>query len=298
MLKWPTYDAHDTFIASALGTQQVWRLLIGLCIAAGVYLLCNQVFYSIVLTVGGQSPAFWNALVDGSTPMAMYVLLFSFVFMAVGAGVAVRVAHNRSAADMFGPKGKMLGQGIAVLWVLVPLTVVIWILPPWNLGDPFVPNLDLSLWLILLPISLLAVLVQVSAEEIVFRGYIQRQLAARFKSPWVWMVLPSVLFGAGHYTPESAGANAMTIAVWAAVFGVLMADLTARAGTLGPAIAVHLVNNISALLIVSMPGELSGLALYLSPFSMADEAELRAWLPVDFAWMFVCWLAARLAIQR
>jgi hypothetical protein len=82
------------------------------------------------------------------------------------------------------------------------------------------------------------------------------------------------------------------------IFGLLMADLTARSGTLGPAIAVHLVNNVSAMLIVSMPDELSGLALYLSPFSMADEAELRAWLPVDFAWMLVSWLAARLALRR
>jgi membrane protease YdiL (CAAX protease family) len=294
----PSYPEHEEFVASARGTDQLWRLAIGLCIAAGVYLLCNQIYYSTILTLSGHSNTLWSALVTGSTPLAMYVLLISFGFMMVGVGVAIRVAHSRSPRDVFGPLGKMIGQFVGVLWVLVPLTVVIWVLPPWDLGAPFQANVGLGLWLALLPFSLFAILVQVSAEEVVFRGYLQRQLAARFHSPLIWMLIPSVLFGIGHYLPEEAGENALIIALWAVIFGLLMADLTARSGTLGPAIAVHLVNNVSAMLIVSMPDELSGLALYLSPFSMADEAELRAWLPVDFAWMLVSWLAARLALRR
>ncbi|MGB7242570.1 MAG: CPBP family intramembrane glutamic endopeptidase, partial [Sulfitobacter sp.] len=111
-------------------------------------------------------------------------------------------------------------------------------------------------------------------------------------------VLPSVLFGLGHYLPGVAGDNAAIIAIWATVYGILMADLTARAGTLGPSIAVHFVNNVSAILIVSLPDDLSGLALYLSPFSMNDADQLRAWLPVDFALMLVSWLTARVALRR
>ena len=77
-----------------------------------------------------------------------------------------------------------------------------------------------------------------------------------------------------------------------------MADLTARSGSLGPAIAVHFCNNVSAILVVSLPDDLSGLALYLTPFGMQDTDALAAWLPVDFAMMLVFWLAARLAIRR
>jgi len=47
-----------------------------------------------------------------------------------------------------------------------------------------------------------------------------------------------------------------------------------------------------------MPDDLSGLALYVTPFGMEDTEALRAWLPVDFAMMLVSWLAARLAIRR
>ena len=153
-------------------------------------------------------------------------------------------------------------------------------------------------WALLLPLSLIAVLVQVSSEEILFRGYIQQALAARFSSPLVWMILPAALFAMGHYLPEEAGANAVPIALWAGAFSVLMADLTARAGTLGPAIAVHLVNNIVALLFISLPDSLSGLSLYTLPYAMSDTGQLRAWLAVDFAVIVICWLGARLAIRR
>ena len=141
-------------------------------------------------------------------------------------------------------------------------------------------------------------LIQAGTEELLFRGYIQQALAARFSSPLVWMVLPSALFALGHYLPAEAGQNALPIALWSGIFGVLMADLTARAGTLGPAIAVHLVNNVSALLIVSLPDTLSGLSLFTVPYSMSDAEALRGWLAIDFATMFVCWLAARLALRR
>jgi hypothetical protein len=43
---------------------------------------------------------------------------------------------------------------------------------------------------------------------------------------------------------------------------------------------------------------LGDLALWHAPFGMEDTAELRAWMPVDFALMIVSWLAARLALRR
>ena len=172
------------------------------------------------------------------------------------------------------------------------------VLPPYGYGAPMLRNMDVGRWLLLLPIALVAVLVQSGAEEVFFRGYIQQQLAARFKSPLVWMLAPSAaLFGIAHYLPDSAGSNAWTIVAWATMFGVLMADLTARSGTLGPAIAVHFVNNLSAMVLTSVPDEMSGLALYVLPFGLSDEAQMAAWLPVDFGFMLVSWLVARLAIR-
>ena len=293
------YAAHEQFIAPARDSAALWRLVLGFTLASLGYVALNQMFFQVVYSfLGAQSSALYENLLKGSSPQAMYLLLFSFAFMTMAVGVTVRIVHRRSALGLLGDLRLALSQFGAVSAAMLGLMIVVFLLPPWDMGGDFVANMSASRWVILLPISLVAVMVQVSAEEIVFRGYVQQQLAARFKSPLVWMILPSVLFALGHYLPDSAGENALFIAVWAGLFGIMMADLTARAGTLGPAIAVHLWNNVSAILIVSLPDDLSGLALYLAPFGLGDAAEIRAWLPVDFVLMFVSWLAARLALRR
>lgn len=293
------YGAHAHFVAPARESAALWRFVVGFILAVIGYVALNEMFFQAVYSfIGAQSGALYDEILRGSTPQAMYLLLCSFLFMTMAVGVVVRVVHRRPALGLLGDLRTCMAQFWSVSLAMMGLLAALLILPPWDMGGDFVANLPLDQWLYLLPFSLIAVLVQVSAEEIVFRGYVQQQIAARFKSPLIWMVLPSVLFALGHYLPDSAGENALLIAVWAGVFGIMMADLTARAGTLGPAIAVHLWNNVSAILIVSLPNDLSGLALYLAPFGMDDAAAMRDWLPVDFVLMFVSWLAARLALRR
>ncbi len=293
------YTAHEQFFAPARPSAALWRLVLGFGLAALGYVALNQMYFQVVYSfVGTQSTALYQDLLDGKTPQAMYLLLFSFVFMTMAVGVTARIVHRRSALGLLGNLQTTLRQFTVVSVAMLGLAAVVSVLPPWNMGGQFVENIPLTRWLILLPLSLIAVMIQVSAEEIVFRGYVQQQLAARFRSPLIWMVLPSALFALGHYLPDAAGQNALLIAIWAGAFGIMMADLTARSGTLGPAIAVHLWNNVSAILIVSLPDNLSGLALYLAPFGMEDATTMRTWLPVDFAMMFVSWLAARLALRR
>lgn len=292
------YRLHEGFIAPARRHPAFWRFGVGLIVAGFVYLSLNQIYFQTVLGLGSNDPRFLTDIMTGSTPLAMYILLFGFVFMAVGVGISARLLQDRSFLSLFGPLPLLRRDFRLVSLAVLSVLALVLVLPPWDMGEPYVPNMALGRWLTLLVPSLVFILLQVSAEEIVFRGYIQQQLAARFRSPWVWMVLPSVLFAIAHYQPETAGENALLIVVWAGVFGILMADLTARSGSLGPAIAVHLWNNVAAMAVLSLPGDLSGLALYLAPFGMDDTAALRAWLPVDFAMMLVLWLAARVAIRR
>jgi membrane protease YdiL (CAAX protease family) len=208
------------------------------------------------------------------------------------------VIQKRDPLGLIGPVVPAFRQFWQVSRLLLVLSVIVVVLPPYDSGTVLQPNLELKIWAALFPLSVLAVLVQTSAEEILFRGYIQQTLAARFKSPLIWMGGPAVIFALGHYVPAEAGENAILVSLWSGVFGLVTADLTARAGTLGPAIAVHLFNNVVAMLFISLPDSLSGLALYTVPYSMDDTEVLREWLAVDFAMMIVSWLAARVAIRR
>lgn len=294
------YRAQTALLQENRVDPAIWRLAVGLVVAAIVMVTLNSSLQAAIMRL---APSLWvthfsEAAGLGQTPFSMLVTLFSFGFLIVGVSVALRLVHKRGLASLLGPRPVFIGQSVRVLAVLLAIGAVLLVLPPYNLGMELVGNLPFSRWLVLLPFGLIAVFIQSASEEILFRGYIQQQLAARFSHPAIWMVLPALLFAFGHYVPADAGDNALLLAIWSGLFGVLMADLTARAGSLGPAIVLHMVNNVSALLFVSLPDNLNGLALYVTPVSMDDTELLRAWLPVDFATTIVFWLGARLAIRR
>lgn len=296
----PGWAAHEAMVAPARARPEIWRLILGIGLIIAVVVALNSVMAG---ALSALVPGFWHGEIAGggpigTTPASMLLLLLSFGFFTLGTALAARLLHDRDPAGLIGPLGPAWAQFCVVLAALAAVCLTILILPPYATGLGLELNLPPATWAALLPLSLGALLIQVSAEEILFRGYLQSQLAARSASPWIWMGLPSLLFAIGHYTPEEAGENALLITLWAGVFGLLMADLTARAGTLGPAIAVHFANNITALLFMSVTETMNGLALYVSPNAVDDPALIRAWLPVDFASMVVFWLAARLALRR
>lgn len=290
------YAPHETLVAPARQYSELWRLLAGLVLVGIVIITMNLALFATVANTG--SVELISSLQGGSSPAAMLILLASFGFATLGVALAVRLFQRRGLGTVLGPRGQVIDQFWRVLSALLILGLVLALLPPYDMGVPLEPNLPVLQWIALLPFSLSAVLIQTSSEEILFRGYLQQSLAARFRAPWVWMGIPSILFAAGHYAPNAAGDNAMLVAVWACVFGLLSADLTARAGTLGPAIAMHFANNAMALLVISLPDSLSGLALFHLPFDMSDTGILRQWLIVDFGVMIVSWLVARLALRR
>ncbi|MFV1491351.1 CPBP family intramembrane glutamic endopeptidase [Phaeobacter sp. JH18-32] len=297
------YAAHVQLVDPARRSPQIWRLLLGMLLVAVLSYAMTNVAVQLLIAV---APGDWvSDLPTGGSPVAMLVLLGSFLPVTVAVACVLRLLHRRGLTSLIGPIPQTLRQfcrtGVRLMVLMMGLAVL-WLVLPGGLDggvmSDLVPNLPPAKWLLLLPFALMAIFVQVSAEEILFRGYLQQALAARFSHPLVWLLVPSILFAAGHYVPADAGVNAPFIALWAGAFGLLMADLTARAGTLGPAIAVHFANNIIAILLFGSPTSLSGLALYLVPFELSDPVVMRPMLWLDLAVVGFCWLVARLAIRR
>lgn len=294
------YSPHEELVSPARSQPEVWRLFVGLGIVSAVVIALSSFINRLIQDI---APNFYQAEMSnsapiGNSPASMLILMASFVSVTLGVMIAAKIMQKRWLSSIIGSFSLAILQFWKVFRLLMVLGVVLFVIPPFGFGGTPVQNMPFISWVALLPLSLSVVLIQTSSEEILFRGYIQQTLAARFSNPLIWMVLPSTLFALGHYAPAQAGENAMLIAVWAGVFGLLSADLTARSGTLGPAIALHLFNNFSALLVVAMPDSLNGLSLYLLPASMTDAAEIRPWLIVDFAMLGVSWLAARVALSR
>lgn len=292
------YIAHEILVAPARERPEIWRIAAGfVCIVATAFIIGNLSTSFLLLTFDRSALPVQEGTI-GQTPFSLLVLLAGFIFLTLGTALAVRLFHNRSFLSVLGPRSAVARDFLRVLKALAVLGLVVAVLPPYSAGAPLTANVPPVTWLLLLPFSLIALLIQTSSEEIVFRGYLQQQLAARFSSPLVWGAVPSAVFALGHYVPAEAGGNAVFIACWAGLFGVLMADLTARAGNLGPAIAVHFANNLTAIVLVSLPDTLSGLSLYTIDLDISAEGTLMTWLPVEFAMMLLMWLTARLAIRR
>lgn len=292
------YLAHRHLIAPALPSAALWRLLAGTVLLMVMFIALSLLYgwlcgWLLPAAAWGPDGA---GIATATTPWGALANLYVFGLLIVALAAVLPLLHRRRLPGMLGPGALAWRQARRVLAYILGVYMVLALLP---LPDTFalVPHLAIDTWMAFLPLTVLGLLIQVSAEEIVFRGYLQSQLAARFPHPAIWMLLPSILFGLLHYQPGAMGAAAWPVVLWAVLFGLAAADLTARSGTLGPAIALHLVNNLSAIALAAPQGTFDGLALYSYPFGLTDTALLLQWMPVDLLTLFCSWLAARLALR-
>lgn len=291
------YPAHDAFIAAARPRAQLWRLAVGLVSILVIYAAgIAAIFGALVAFSGLDGAQTWMArMAAADTPTSTLLVLATFLGMGIGPLIVARVLHRRPAASVFGPRARVLRDFATAMAICLAVYAVIAVLPSDSAPRP---GLAPMLWAAFLPLALVAILVQTGAEELLFRGYLQQQLAARFASPLVWMILPSVLFALGHYQPETMGDNAWLIVAAVGLFGILAADLTAASGSIGAAWGFHFANNCVAILFTAIDGPLSGLALYTAPFDPADAAEARPLILLDMAVTLATWAAIRFAVTR
>lgn len=287
----------DRFVAPARLRPQLWRLILGLSLVVLIYLGWMALMAVLIWAIKGGSALdrALGSIGTGSTPGSLILLLLTFVGMALGAFAATRWLHKRPIATLFGPRQIVLrdfamGFGIFAAFALPG---ILWFLFTLDLT----PNAPWHIWILFLPLALIGLLIQTGAEELVFRGYMQQQLAARFASRWVWMVLPSVIFGLVHYAPDEMGDSVWLLVFVTGFFGLVMADLTARSGALGMAWGLHFANNLFAILLFTTGEALDGLALYRLPFTVSDTQAILPLLAVDLIGMVLVWAACRYALR-
>ncbi|NKX44941.1 CPBP family intramembrane glutamic endopeptidase [Roseicyclus persicicus] len=290
------YPAHDELVGPARARPSLWRLALGLVLCSAVYAAGIAAIFGLLVAVSGLdgADAWMRRMAMAETPTATLLVLATFLGMGLGPLLAARLLHARPMGSLFGARGRLLrgfaiGAGVCALAYGVTALLPSAVIPTANLAP--------ALWAAFLPLALVGILVQTGAEEVLFRGYLQSQLAARFASPLAWMVLPSALFAVLHYQPAIMGENAWLVVGAVFVFALLAADLTARTGSIGAAWGFHFANNCVAILFVALDGPLSGLALYTIPMGALTPADLRPLLVFDMAVSVAIW-AGILALLR
>lgn len=291
------YSAHADFVAPARARPEIWRGLLGLLLISVVYLLGILALFGILIATSGFEGAnTWMAMMMvGETPTSTLLVLATFVGMGLGPLLAARWLHKRSFGSVFGARKTVIRDFAIAAGVCGILYAAMALLP--SPVEPS-PNLEMNLWLAFLPLALVGVLIQTGAEEVLFRGYIQQQLAARFASPLVWMVLPSICFALLHYYPDIYGGNAWVVVAAVGLFAILAADLTALTGSIGAAWGLHFTNNVAAILFVAVDGPISGLALYTLPLGDMTAEAVRPLLLLNMAITVGVWLVTRVLLTR
>ncbi|WP_299817919.1 type II CAAX endopeptidase family protein [uncultured Jannaschia sp.] len=286
---------HDfaRFVAPARAHPALWRLAVGLVLILAVYALTVAALIAGLAVAAGPDGGSPARFFFGDTPESVLVLLGSFAGMFTGPLLVVRWFHRAAPATLFGARPAATFALAATITALVFLATLL-------LPAPFdaVRQTPAGTFLLYLAPALAGILLQTGAEELVFRGYLQPQLAARFSSPLVWMLVPALVFGGLHYDPATAGANTPWIVAAAVLFGLVAADLTRVTGGIGAAWGVHFVNNASAILILALEGSLSGLALWRTPFGADDMATLPPMILHDMLVTVIVWLSIRLWLAR
>jgi len=293
----PLSPPFAAYVAPARPTNQPWRLTLGFALILLTYFAWMAAMGGVVWLFSGLDVLEdrLRGIGNGADPVTMLALLSTFLGGWLGVWLAARLLHRRGWRSLFGHPPRVLADFLLGTVMLLGVGGGLALLAlPWL--PALEPALPPSVWLLFLPLGILALLIQTGAEELVFRGYMQQQIAARYAHPLAWMVLPSILFGLAHFAPAETGQNVWLVVAATGLFGLVAADLTARTGSLGLAWGLHFANNVLAILIVSaMPG-LDGLALWR--LADADPAILRPLLLMDMALLTVVWAACRLWLRR
>lgn len=283
--------AFEDYILAARVKPQLWRLLVGLGLFFAIYVGFVVGFTTLVAQLGWVGTT--QADYDLNTRASLIEALLTFAGGILGVWAAVGFMHGRRFRTLLGLRHAVRRCFAIAAGVTFGFQAV-WMIAT-SLYFGVVPNQPLTMVLIFLPIGVVLLLIQTGAEEFLFRGYIMQQLAARFASPLIWLVLPSVVFGMIHYDPATMGHMVWYIIVALTVSGLVWADLTRITGNIGAAWGCHFMNNFLLLNFATLPETMTGFSWKLTSFGVAD---MTPWdiLP-DIGLSIMIWLVLRRVLR-
>ena len=198
-----------------------------------------------------------------ASSMGILTALASFTGIWIGLWIAMRWVHGEPLSALFGVGGRVSRSGflkglVAVLITSLVSEILLYMLQPEIARG----TISLSSWLLFLVPTVALTLLQTSSEEMLFRGYLLRGLANRFKSPVVWALLPGLLFTSLHWSPSSTVAINACVLASIAAFALLLTLVVHATGNLGAAFGAHLGNNLTGFLLISHQESYNSFALF------------------------------------
>ena len=250
--------AFEIYRSSQPRPVSLLRLLFGIIIIGLCWLVTSLIAGLPALLADDADP-----LEFFSSKIGTLATLGSFVGIWIGVWIATRFVHREPLGNVLGVSRRINCPDFIKGLVAVTLTSILSELLIYLLDPSFErTTLGIGTWLVYIIPMLLLCFVQTSAEELLFRGYLPRNLANRFRSPFVWALLPSLVFIGLHLTPDMSPAQITLVVVSIGTLTALMMFLVWLTGNLGAAFGIHMGNNLFGFVLVAHQEEFAGLALF------------------------------------
>lgn len=247
----PTLPVEPTNYFSFWRTPafRVWKPILAIIVGLiGFFSLAFLLILPAIAIDVAQGRLTPEQIESGEIPTTANLFLFNNISLALLIPLTMLLAWL-----IIGQRPKWLtsvagGMRWRFFWTCFGMFAVVWLAYfglEWWMGD-FTDELAMNddTWLLIGGI-LLTTPFQAAGEEYLFRGFGNRALASFFPSRGPWRIIipgiiTSILFMLTH------GAGDIWLNVMYVVFGLAMSYLTWRTGGLEAAIAMHVVNNLSA----------------------------------------------------
>jgi membrane protease YdiL (CAAX protease family) len=257
------YHMSSSFLdAVKQGKNQWWRYLLGILVILfsfiGLGLILSGIAALLAVLLAPPEGATGNLqqqltqFIETPSALVLAVMLIPFVCAFLSLFFVMGVIHERDVRSLIASdrsiRWSQLGLGFGVWFVLLLLLGGVgYLLSPSSYAFTFNP----SQWFILLPVALILIPIQTSAEELVFRGYLLQGSGLLTRQPLILILLNSLLFMVPHLgNPEmQRGFVWGALTYW--ILGVFFIVMTLKSNRLELALGVHAAQNLFVALVLN-----------------------------------------------
>jgi membrane protease YdiL (CAAX protease family) len=250
-----------------------------------LFLVLVMEFY-LILTGSNGIISFENLEL---TATGFFISTFlSFLFSTIFLLVSLNVFHKRELLSLINISSKydIHGKSVQLLkrirWNKVLKGMIIWsifmslyILIAYMINpSTFKLNFDINSLFSIFLLVLFSIPIQVSLEELFFRGYLNQGLSLKIRSPVLIITVSSLLFGLGHIFNDMNPVAMFLNLITAFLVGIIWSIYTLMDNGIEFAIGAHFANNLIAFMIISPENSVENFGTLISTIGFDPAIDL------------------------
>jgi membrane protease YdiL (CAAX protease family) len=232
------------------GKASFWRYLLGFVLVLVVFFVLSGV---AIVPFAVLVPDYKESL-----PLSVVATLLAFVIAFFAIPLIVRLVLKRPSWSVAMPGPRFESWNFftgflvaAVVAALVTLLFAVIEVMPFESN----PDFELRTLLLLVVVGFVGIFIQAGSEELLFRGYITQFVRRFTANKYLFIGIPALLFAVPHIANIAAFGGDVLALVPYLISGILYGWAAYRSGSLWMAVALHLANNYTSLVLVGTKGD-------------------------------------------